>query len=226
MTIVAMLKESNDIFYLGADSQWTDSVGTKTFKTKITVLNGKGNIVAWATAGNPQIGVAEFGNWAKNYQRTETTTWESFITDAAGEFARLNRIKKEIGEKAGQDINASAFKREHLCEMLICGWLNHKSAGYFLGDDGNYQSLDLLGMSRIGTGGPFADAVYKTSLYFQKKLDLTIHQAFQHLMEITSRYADRCSLPYEFVKISEGKREQYRSKEPEPGVEDITPASQ
>ena len=35
VTIVALLKESDDIFYLGADSQWTDSVGTKTLRLKL-----------------------------------------------------------------------------------------------------------------------------------------------------------------------------------------------
>jgi hypothetical protein len=90
VTIVAMLKEGNDAFYLGADSQWTDSEGLKSFQTKITVLNSQDNVIAWATAGNPQIGVVEFENWIRAYQRTGSTTWESFIIEIAGEFARLN----------------------------------------------------------------------------------------------------------------------------------------
>jgi hypothetical protein len=146
VTIVAMLKEGNEAYYLGADSQWTDSEGLKSFHTKITVLNSLGNIIAWATAGNPQIGVAEFGNWMKAYQRTAPTRWDSFIVDIAGEFARLNRIRKEIGQKAGENVDDPVFRRSHLCEMLICGWLNQESGGYLVRNDGNYQSLDMLGL--------------------------------------------------------------------------------
>ena len=189
VTIVAMLKESTDTIYLGADSQWTDSEGLKNFKTKITVLNSQENIIAWATAGNPEIGVVEFGNWARGYQRTETTTWESFIREAAGEFARLNRIRREIGEKGGHEADDRAWERENLCQMLMCGWLNQKSAGYFVGNDGNYQSLDIHGFQTIGSGAPFAEAVYATPIYYLKRLDLTQQQIFDSLMEITSHYA-------------------------------------
>lgn len=226
MTIVALVKESDDTFYLGADSQWTDSEGAKTFKSKITVVNSQGNIIAWATAGDPQIGIVEFGNWVREYQRTETTTWQSFIEEVAGEFARLNRIRRQIGKKAGINVNDPTFKNENLCVMLICGWLNQSAAGYHIGSDGHYQSLEMLGNFTIGTGAHFADAVYKTLCYFQKELGFTEQQVFQYLMELSSCFAPQCSMPYEFVKISQGELQRYCSKELEPGVKQIMPVSQ
>lgn len=226
MTVVAMMKGSDGEFYIGADSQWTDSEGAKTFKTKITILNSQGNIITWATAGNPQIGIVEFGNWVREYQRTETTTWQSFIEEAAGEFARLNRIRRQIGEKAGINLNDPTFKNNNLCEMLVCGWLNQSAAGYSIENDGNYQSLEMLGIFTIGTGAHFAEAVYKTLCYFQKELGFTEQQVFQYLMELSSHFAPQCSMPYEVVTISQGELQRYNSKEPEPGVRQIMPASQ
>jgi hypothetical protein len=38
----------------------------------------------------------------------------------------------------------------------------------------------------IGSGAPFAEAVYKTLYYFQEKLGLTDQDVFQYLMQFTA----------------------------------------
>jgi hypothetical protein len=73
MTVVALLR-SADVLYLGADSQWTDLAGIKWARPKLTLLNGQGNVIAWGTAGNPQIGVTEFGEWMKRRERSGSET--------------------------------------------------------------------------------------------------------------------------------------------------------
>ena len=184
-------------------------------------------MIAWATAGNPQIGKTEFGDWIKQYERTDSTTWEASIAEAANEYARLNRIRREIGVVAGEDVDNPAFIRDNQCDTLICGWLNGKSGAYFVGRKGTFSHIDTVGgFLTTGTGAPFADAVDVTQHYYGKRLDLTDESRFVNLMELTSRHAPQCSLPYEVVKISSGEVKRYKSKEPEPGVERTTPASQ
>ena len=227
MTVVAVLKESDAVLYIGADSQWTDSEGLKNFKTKLTVMDGLGNVIVWATAGNPQIGFTEFGDWARGHQRTTNESWQTFIEEVAVAFARLNGVRKRIGEAAGEDVSSSDFLRQKLCTMLICGWINGENGAYFVGHDGAFQSINSIGkFLTIGTGSSYAEAVYGTLRYFRKRLLLSDEQLFQHTMQLTSRYGNQCSLPYEYIKLSSGELSRFQSKEPEPGVEEITPASQ
>lgn len=227
MTIIAMLKESDELLYIGADSQWTDSEGLRFYKSKLQNLYENGKAIAWGTSGNPQIGITEFGNWITKYNWTGYETWTTFIIEVATEFARLNRIRKKIGEEAGQNISAPDFTRQNLCEMLMCGWLNNETGAYTISHNGIFQSIDTLtGFLTTGTGAPFAEAVYLTQRYFEKRLALTGEEIFKHTMALTSRHGSQCSLPFEVIKISPGEVSQCRSKEPELELEEMTSVTQ
>lgn len=145
MTIVALLKADDGFLYVGADSQWTDTTGLKHYKNKLRHLYGSDTPIAWGTAGNPQIGITEFGDWIAARTWAESESWQDFIVDAATEFARLNAIRKKIGEDAGQDIGASDFINQTLCEMLLCGWIGDHVGAYTVDQNGSFQSIDTLG---------------------------------------------------------------------------------
>jgi hypothetical protein len=128
---------------------------------------------------------------------------------------------------AGEDTGAATWKSQNLCSMLICGWLNNALGGYYVGHDGQFQSLDTLGdFITTGTGGLFADAVYQTQRYFEKRLELSDEEVFQHTLMLTCLYANQCSLPFEVLRISlSGDVVHLRSKEPSGTLEEGPPAS-
>ena len=225
LTIVAVFKGSDDILYIGADSQWTDTTGLRHYKNKLQFLEDKGSHIAWGTAGNPQIGITEFRDWVTARTWADSESWQHFIEDAATEFARLNAIRKKIGEEAGENITSSEFVGTTLCQMLICGRIGGHVGAYFLGHNGNFQDIDKPGgVATIGTGAPFAEAVYYTQKYFGARLELSEEELFSTMMHLTSVHAPHCNLPYEYMKITSEEVWTFRSPEPEPGAEEATTA--
>lgn len=228
LTIIALLKGSNGLFYIGADSQWTDPGGFKFYESKLRFIDDGNVKLAWGTGGNPQIGIVDFSAWLNAYSWTGTETWSTFIIEIAKEFARLNRLQIEIGEQAG-DSTSQEFRTTHLCQMLICGYLGKEGKGYAVVEDGGFREIDALGgrLATLGTGGPFADAVDVTQYYYKDSLSRTDEQIFRSMMELTALHADQCSLPYEIIEISPTEKMRYsKSKEPESAAEHMTPATQ
>lgn len=222
LTIVAVLKGADGALYIGADSQWTDSEGLKNFKTKLTVVNGRDNILVWATAGNPQIGVTEFGKWVGERPRQENETWQVFVEAASQEFARLNGIRKKNGKIAGEDVESPSFKARNLCQMLLCGRLNGQVDAYYLNPDGGFQNFLTAGdFLTIGSGATYVEAVYGTLISLRGEFSQTDDHVFSRILELTARHGRDCNLPYEYIKLTQDEVFRYRSKEPEPGVDAV-----
>ena len=228
MTIVAVLKGSDDVLYLGADTQWTDSEGLKFFQSKLKYVYDGEKVLAWASAGNPQIGFTEFAQWVDASKWSAYETWTEFIVEVAKEFARLNRIRKEIGEQAGNNVEDKDFIAKNMCSMLICGRVGNESKAFAVMHDGVFQEIDTLGggLLTIGTGAPFAEAVFTTQGFYGETLDRTDEQLFSALLSLASRYGPQCNLPYEYIKISSDEVMVFRSEEPELEAGEISPASQ
>ena len=109
MTIVAVFRGSDDMLYLGTDSQWTDTDGLKHHKNKLQHRQEADKHIEWGTAGNPDIGIREFGAWIDTHPWAQYVSWQDFIVDTAIEFARLNAVRKKIGEIARESIGNADF---------------------------------------------------------------------------------------------------------------------
>ena len=227
MTII-ILQRNPDCFYLGADSQWTDADGLKTYKSKLREISTPtGNTIAWGTAGNPEIGITEFGKWIADYKWTGNESWTEFIVEASAEFARLNAIRKAIGQAAAEVISSREFITTNLCDLLICGQIANHMCGYEVDHNGTYQSTTTLGgFIAIGTGSPFARAVYATQMWYEAELKLDSGKQFNTLMGLTARYGSQCSLPVEYLKIVPGGIEPFISNEPNIEAERLPSATQ
>lgn len=227
VTIIAVMKSSDGLLYIGADSQWTDSEGLKFFQGKLRDSYANGKALAWGTAGNPQIGV-EFSRWLDSHNWSAAEDWSSFIIEVANEFARLNGVRKDIGRQARDGVDDKDFIRNNLCTMLICGWISNESKVYAVMHNGAFQEIETLGgaLLTIGTGAPYAEAIYTTQSWYRDTLKYTDEKLFSHLMYLTARHASQCSLPFECRKITPAGVQVFRSQEPGSEVEEITPASQ
>jgi len=90
MTVVAFMEESKDSLLLAADQQFTRRRG----KYKDNKLRRvKNQQIAWSSAGNPQIGLDDFGEWINRYDFTGKD-WGLFIEDVDMQVSMLSGERK------------------------------------------------------------------------------------------------------------------------------------
>ncbi|MFC2044388.1 hypothetical protein ACFLT8_04265 [Chloroflexota bacterium] len=190
MTIVAFMKESDDSLLLGADSQFTSN-GYRDFGIKLREV--KNQYIAWASEGNPHIGLEEFGEWVDGYNFTDKN-WGMFIDEATTQLSELNGRRKSNAEKAGYE-----YKRDSMgAGILIVGWLAGKARAYELTNDGGcFTILDFT--KGIGVGGKsFRVAI----AVIQRLYDIFDNlAAFYIALESTASYIEDCSPPIAIWRI-------------------------
>ena len=64
VNIVAFMRESEDSLLLAADSQFTNE-DIRMTKSKLRRVSSQQ--IAWSSAGNPSIGLDDFGVWVNTY---------------------------------------------------------------------------------------------------------------------------------------------------------------
>ena len=66
MTIMVAMREGGDSIVIASDSEFMHEGGATTHHRKLMCVEGKP--VIWTSAGNPDIGMNEFGQWISQYQ--------------------------------------------------------------------------------------------------------------------------------------------------------------
>lgn len=190
MTIVALMKESEDSLLLAADSQFTDGDIKSTY-SKLRKVSSQ--LVAWSSAGNPSIGLDEFGEWLKTYDFLEKN-WASFAEDAIGQLSRLNGAQRERTRMSGVEWN-----KNFAADVIIAGWLADTMGAYALSDDGRFHDALQHGFEAIGTGAKYAKiALHTVGLcqgYQDKETTLKI------VMRVVAERVQDCILPVEVFRL-------------------------
>lgn len=190
VTIVAFIRESEESLLIASDSQFTSGDIRMTASKLRQIPNEK---IMWSCAGNPSIGLDEFGDWINTYDFKDVD-WATFAKIAITQLSRLNGEQKGRTELSGME-----YKPESMgAEILIVGWLNGKPNAYILSENGTFTDVLQHEFWAIGTGGRYARiAKYTVDLCGQKgKLS-----TFKIVMEIIARHVQDCCLPVESYRI-------------------------
>lgn len=192
MTVVVAMKESDDAILIASDSEVTNEGNLKSSMRKLMKVREKS--VVWASSGNPDIGIDEFGRWIRQYQ-WEGTTWDTFISDAADELSRLNGKQRERTKLAGIEVN----EEKHLSNLVIVGWLDRPEIFTISSDGTKFSFWESGGFIAAGTGGPPAFSMFNVLLHTNKFVRTKIMRL---IMEVVVSTAPNCGPPVECWRVT------------------------
>lgn len=199
MTIVAVMKESEASLLLAADSQFT-AEGTKKSQSKLRQIPNQQ--IAWSCAGNPSIGLDEFGDWLTSYDFAGKASkgWRPFIDAASKKLSQLNGAQRERTR-----LSRAEWNKNLVAEVLIAGWLNNKLGAYVLCDDGVRYDVLRENFDAIGTGR--AAALAARSVVKSCKVDLDEFTTLKIVIEAVAVHVQDCCSPIEMWRIKRDKIE-------------------
>lgn len=191
MTIVAFMRETPDSLLLAADSQFT-SGDIRMSKSKLRQITNQQ--IVWSSAGNPSIGLDEFGGWLNTYDFSGSV-WASFINHATNKLSELNGAQRKRTELSGGEWKPE----EYAAEVLIVGWIVDKAGAYILSNDGRLIDVLDYGFDAIGTGAKYAKiALWATELCGEKQDNL---KTLKIVMRVIAEHVQDCCLPVELCRI-------------------------
>ncbi len=190
MTIVALMKESESSLLLAADSQFT-SEDIRTIHSKLRQVSNQP--IAWSSAGNPSIGLDEFGRWLETYDFSGKD-WCSFAEDAIGQLNKLNGAQRERTKLSGAEWN-----KNFAADVLIAGWLAGKMGAYALSEDGRFHDALKYGFEAVGTGGSYAKIALYTARVCMGDQDTV--NTFKIAMRVVAKHVQDCFLPIEAWRL-------------------------
>jgi len=190
MTIVAIMKESEDSLLLAADSQFTDGAIRSTHSKLRTVPE---QLITWSSAGNPSIGLDEFGGWLKAYDFSGKN-WSSFAEDATSQLSRLNGAQRERTRLSGVEWN-----KNFAADVIIAGWLAGIMGAYALSEDGRFHDALQYGFEAIGVGAAYAKIALSTVRLCQGDQDK--EATLKIVMRIVAERVQDCILPIEAFRL-------------------------
>ena len=195
MTIVAAMREPSGGILLGADSEWTEESGAKTRQPKLQRVPDVP--IAWASAGNPQIGIYEFGQWAKDYSWAKKT-WSEAMADASTTWASLNGTQRRRPESAGI---AMTKEREGtlLSDAVLVGWLGNEMGMFSMSSDGTIFNLAERGIWMLGTGAVYAHTVFNTLAYIGRTDRI---EWMEIILNLVISIAPNCGPPAECWRVT------------------------
>lgn len=200
MTVVLAVYESDDSILFASDSEWTREQIDRIRKPK---LNCHENMpIAWASAGDAQIGTEEFTQWMKAYP-IQNKDWDELSEEAAKELARLNGRKRERLALAGEKLCEHDLKK-HLAEVMVVGWLNGTPGMYSISYDGaKWDNWSDKGFWAIGSGS--AAAVWIWNTLASKHITGLVRQSNLQIMydslKLICEGAPGCGLPAEIWRV-------------------------
>ena len=152
----------------------------------------------WASAGNPSIGVDQFGAWLAEYDFTGKT-WAQFMPDAGMALSKLCGEQRARTKAAGMEI-----QKGFLADCLVVGWLQEEPNICVLSDDGRI-SLEWGNRFRaLGTGTSTVVPIHSAMLY--SLTGYSVEQTVRGMLEVAARTAPNCGPPIEAWRITKDKK--------------------
>lgn len=192
LTIVAIMKESEDSLLLAADRQITgDAIRVLRLKLR-KVPNQQ---IAWSSSGNSSIGLGEFGHWLERYD-FDGKDWWSFGLDAADKLSELNGNQRKRTE-----LSRAKLRDEDICAaVLIAGWLKGEIRAFALTSVGILSDALEGNFNAIGNGGDFA-VVAKTAIEMCG-VNLDCFTTLRFTMESVAGHVVGCNAPIDIWRIN------------------------
>ena len=196
MTVITVLRESEDSILIAADSGGHESPGPTRIRIPDKLKRHPLVPVAWAGAGGDSIG-ERFTGWL---QDEGLENWNNCRSDAGNKFAEL------IGDVV-QRISISQrrpARPDELAQALLVGWLDSQPQIIELDDRGVDTSYLVEGFHAIGAGKLYAYTAHRTLQRYR----LRPLSRLNRIMRIAATMAVQSDLPIHIWRVtSEGIQE-------------------
>jgi hypothetical protein len=193
VTVIAALRESEESVLLAVDSGETESHwGLRSLASKLH-RNAPARL-AWALAGNPEIGEQGLNEWLLSHSGPPPD-WDEFVYALAERVAMLNGRERQLTKLSGARGSA-----QDTAELLLVAWSNGPRMVEI--NDKGRRTTPAGDFCAIGTGGLHAWIAYEAVSMASTITHMPHRLRFVVAMMTAAHHAPACSPPVRGVQVT------------------------